>query len=129
MAQRDANPVSHLQVGIVLSAGRFRPNGGSAIDNSLNEGVGFTAARISAGLFRLTFPRIGYKLVHFDAKLWLNATDDLILHVGPWVPASKTIDLIVRDISAAAAFDVASHANNWISWAAHWQNDRIKKGG
>lgn len=40
--------------GYTVIAGSFRPNGASAVDNSLNDGTGFSVARFDVGEFRIT---------------------------------------------------------------------------
>jgi hypothetical protein len=115
---RTTYPANHYGANRVIVAGRFRPNAGSAVDNTLNKGVGFTVARTGAGAFTVTIA--GYPFGQIDDvqwSLWLNAADDKFVQGGPIDSAAGTIKVVVWDISGAAATDVASNANNWITFS------------
>lgn len=127
-ARRD---VTSEAKGVALVAGRFRPNGSSAVDTTLSKGVGFTPARTGTGVFRITFTEKYQALLNFQAQLWLNAASDQKIDVGAYVAPTSTasgyIDITVWDISGAAAADISSNANNWISFVAHFQATSVAK--
>lgn len=127
MGRLQGHVAKNVQVDVVRCAGRFRPNGSSAIDNTLNEGVGYSVAWVSTGLFRVTFQRIGYKLVEVGATLMQATPGDQYARVGAYVVANRTLDIKNWDVSAAAVADLASDADTWISFWAAWQDTRTKK--
>ena len=128
MAFRNTNPTAHQQVGIVRCSGRFRTNGGSALNLAEGrvEGVGYTPSRVAAGQYRVTLDQVGKALVACGAQLMLNASADLKIEVGPYDAANKRIDFFVTAV--AVATDPADNANNWISWWAEFQDTKIRKG-
>lgn len=128
MALRETNPIAHQQVGIVRVGGRFRTNGGSALDNSTGrvEGVGYTPSRVAAGQYRVTLDQVGKALVACGAQLMLNASADLKICVGPYDAANKRLDFFVTAVGVAT--DPADNANNWITWWIDWQDTKVRKG-
>jgi hypothetical protein len=111
-------PAQHLGANRVEVCGRFRPNGSSAVNNALNKGIGFTVTRTGVGAFTILVA--GFPFGQFDsaqASLWLNAADDKFIVGGAVDEEAGTAKLTVWDISGAAAADVASNANNWISFS------------
>jgi hypothetical protein len=111
-------PLTHLGHGRVSIAGRFRPNGSSAVSSTYFTGKGFTAAHTSTGKFTVTLNEglVFNQIDHVEASLWLNAADDKMVQVGAVSASSRTIVINVWDKSGGAVADVASNANNWISF-------------
>ena len=109
-------PMSALHRGYVTVAGSFAPNGVSAVAAGSNEGVGFSVARTSTGLFTITFDRIYPELVGAMATLQLHTAADKFVQVGDYVKASKTIQIRVWDVSDTAVADVAVSAYNRINF-------------
>lgn len=70
-----------------LIAGSFKPNGSSAIDNSLNTGVGFTVAYTTTGTYTVTFTDKYAKAAGANAKL---------------VQATRTQDVEVKSVDPVA---------------------------
>lgn len=107
-------------------AGRFRPNGSSAItaSNSTVIGDGWTVSRTDVGDFTITLTGYWTKLLAFVAQVQLNA-----LSAGSTVEiagavthsASGTTIPITYQLNAAGTFgdeDIASNANAWIHFIA-----------
>lgn len=120
MAARNLAPVRALVRDLVPIIGSFAPNGASAIVATSNKGLGFTVARISAGLYRLTFTDKFADLVSAQSTLQLAAAADLHVQVGTYTPASKTLD--IRVVAVATETDVAANANNRINFVAWFRN-------
>ena len=115
-------PFKCLGKGRLLCEGAFRPNGNGAIDNTLNKGVGFTVARTNVGIYTVTLTDPYIDLVSHWLGLRLNALASVWLQLGAVdVSSAKTIVInayqpTAAGNTAAAAFDIASHANNWIDF-------------
>lgn len=125
MGMTSSAEARHVMGDVVRVSGRFRPNGSSAIDNSLNKGAGFTVAYISAGLYRVTFKKVGVELLAGAPALMLDAAADMTVQYGAYDPTNRTLDIRVQ--VAVVMTDIASHANNWISFWAEFQNTKVKK--
>lgn len=111
-------PMNHYGKNRVVVAGRFRPNAGSAVSNALNKGVGFTAARTGTGAFTITIAGFPFgQIDDVQFSLLLNAAGDQFLVGGAGDAALGTIKVTAWDVSDNAAADIASHANNWISFS------------
>ena len=109
-------PLHALDRELVTVAGSFAPNGSSAIASSSLEGVGFTVARTSTGLFTITFADAFPSLVATVPGLRLASAADLDLQFGTYNSSAKTLQIRVWDYSEEAVADIAANANNRISF-------------
>ena len=114
-----------LLLGHTIIAGSFAPNGSSALAATSTFGRGFTVARTSAGLFTITLGDKYAKMVGATYALQLATGDDKFVQFGTYVAASKTLELRVWDVSAAAVADIAANANNRIHFALHMSNSGV----
>jgi hypothetical protein len=90
----------------------------SAVSNALNKGIGFTVTRTGVGAFTILVA--GFPFGQIDsaqASLWLNTPDDKFVQGAAIDEDAGTAKIVVWDISGAAVADVASNANNWISFS------------
>ena len=104
-----------------IVSGAFKPNGSSAIDNTVNKGVGWTVAYTSTGLYTVTLDRVYYGHYGVLLTLAMNALTDTQLQLGAIDLTAKTILINAYNIDAEGAVslvDIAAHANNWIHFAA-----------
>lgn len=108
--------VRSLLAGHVVIAGSFAPNGSSALVATSTYGKGFTVAYVSTGLYRITLGDLYAKLVSATVTLQLATGDDKTVQLGTYTKASKTLDIRVWDVGAAAVADVAADANNRINF-------------
>lgn len=126
MAQQKTSPVRSKSPKATVVAGRFRPNGNSAITASSSTviGDGWTVSRTGVGAFTITITGYWTKLQSFIAQVQLNA-----LSAGSTVEitgavthsASGTTIPITYQLNAAGTFgdeDITSHANAWIHFIA-----------
>lgn len=111
----------------VVCAGRFRPNAGSAVDNTLNKGKGFTATWTGVGTFRITFEDIFAEVTSFVPSIWRTAGVTGVSLVEVVAIGSTTdsepltyVDIRVMTNAAGtfAAANIASDAGSWISFVA-----------
>lgn len=110
-------------------SGRFRPNGASAIDNTLNEGRGFTATRTGVGLVSLKILIPCRAILDVDAKLWLPAliARRIELRNAPVKGASDglfTVALVLTDLNNAGPVAVefsATSVDYWVTFRATLQ--------
>ncbi len=105
----------------LIISGRFRPNGSSAIDNTLNKGPnGWTVARTSTGVYTITFTQKYYQCVNADA--WFSSANPQNALVQPGiidVASGKTFVVkCVQSSDGSTAVDLASDANTWIHFQA-----------
>lgn len=106
-----------LGEGRLLIGGRFQPNGSSAVDMTTAEGTtGWTVAWTSTGLFTVTLDDVWQYAFNKQLTLELTAGDDKMPQWGVIALASKTLQIRIWDISAAAVADIANDAGNWIDW-------------
>lgn len=119
---------SHVRsLGVLTVVGAFRPNGSSAVDNTLNKGKGFTVARTSAGLFTVTLDsNITVKELVAFAQLRVTSgdTDGHEVRIGDVSATNRTFE--VEHLSGTdyatthpAAADIASAATSWINFIAY----------
>ena len=107
--------------GKVIVSGRFRPNGSSAIDNTKNVGKGWQVAYTSTGLYTITFDKNFDALQDFRPELWMGTPATAHeTRVGVYTAASRTIT--ISQFTSGSLADIASDANNWISFTAVFKN-------
>ena len=102
-------------------SGAFKPNGSSAIDSTVNKGIGWTVAYTSTGLYTVTLSRVYYGHYGVLLTLAMNALTDTQLQLGAIDLTAKTILIRAGEYDgdgAIALVDIAAHANNWIHFAA-----------
>lgn len=109
--------------GVSCLSGRFRPNSTSAVNNSYNQGSGFTVSRTSAGLFLVTLQVPCAAIIAVTPSLQLATAANQHVQVSGAVSASAgTFSLLVYESGTGAA-DVASDANNWVHFTV-WISNR-----
>lgn len=104
-------------------SGSFRPNAGSAISADNSVGLGFTATRVSEGVFRVTldFPFAGFKSITHGLRMDTGELDTHQLLTGDVSVASKYFEiehLTSDDTSTTHPVigDIASDAANVIDF-------------
>jgi len=76
-----------------LIHGSFAPNGSSALVAASTIGKGFSVARQSAGLFRVTFDEKYNEMVEFQCSLQNADAVPVDVQIGDYVAASRIIDI------------------------------------
>lgn len=113
-------------IGTVMVGGSFAPNGASAIDNTLNQGSGWSVARTGTGQYTITLQDSYVNVYAANASLQLSAPDDKSMQWGAIdVVNAKTLVLTVWDNSAAAPADVAANASNRVHFMIHMKNTTV----
>ena len=125
MANRYMHPQQGaLQSLLVLVVGRFRPNGTSAVDNTLNKGEGFTVARTAAGDFTITLTDTYTALISANVAVHAAADTDLTVTLGAETVATDgKVKLTV--LTATTPTDMASDADSWISFQLFLKNTSV----
>lgn len=124
MADRNFDALQILGREKKVIAGSFRPNGSSAIDNTLNKGSGFTVARTGAGVFTITLTDKYIALDSGTFQLFLGTPAAQVLCGGAFdVVSGKTVT--VTNFTAGAAADIASNAANWIQFVLVLSNSAV----
>jgi len=128
MAARDVVPVKSLMRGMVLIMGSFAPNGSSALDATQRKGLGYTVARSSAGLFKITLTDKYADIVSAVASLQAPAAIDLVPQIGLIVASTPTVaaSVEVRLLVAAVATDQAANANARVNFVIAVRNSAAK---
>lgn len=120
MASKIFREIQTLQRGVKILQGSFRPNGTSAVDNTLNKGKGFTVARTGVGDFTITLDDAWNHLVAAQVALMLAAAADSVVILGPadvTTATGGTVELFV--LTAGSSADIASDADNWVHFTLH----------
>ena len=113
---------------VKIIAGSFAPNGSSAIAATSNEGAGWSVARSGTGQYTVTLDQTYPALISCTLTLALNAVNDSILQLGAIdVSSGKTIVINHRDISDAAAADIAANENNRVHFCLVLRNTSLTK--
>lgn len=122
--------IKHVGKRRVRIAGRFFPNGSSAIDNTANQGKkGWTVVRTSQGLYTITLDRRWMKLVPVGlpglqlasaaARFVQWGTFTANEEAGTWAVQIRVID------ASAAVQDVSANANNSIGFELEAVQDTV----
>lgn len=124
MASRNFTDIQTLGEGRVLIAGSFRPNGSSAVDNTLNTGLGFSVAWSATGLFIITLNDVYAELVSRWADIQMASATDV-------KPQWRAIDLAARTLqlailAIATDTDIASNAANRVAFGLILKNSSVK---
>lgn len=114
--------IGTLTTNAVIIAGSFAPNGSDPVSAASVEGVGFSVARTSAGLFTVTFQDRYPGLIAAVATLQLATAGDQKVEIGSYSEANKTLQIRVWDIGDAAVADVSADANNRINFICFFRN-------
>ncbi len=125
MAARNYSSPKCLVRELVEISGSFAPNGSSAVDAASRQGLGFTVAWTSTGLFTITFTDKYSALVSANATLQLAAADDKFAQVGVVSLSAKTAQIRIMDASAAAVADVAAAAGNRVNFCFKFRNSAV----
>lgn len=125
MASRNFAPVRAITREMVFIEGSFAPNGSSAVSATSRQGLGWSVARTSAGLFTVTLTDKFAALVRGLVSLQLTTGDDKIVQIGAVDLSAKTIQIRVWDISNAAVADIAADAGNRINFSFVLQNSSM----
>lgn len=106
--------------GIVRVYGRFAPNGVGAIDNSLNKGIAFVAARTDVGKFTVGIAVRAFAVLHASFQAWdvamapkgFDVLDCAQAPNGAWL-----LTVQQHDMAVPAALELAAaNAKTWISF-------------
>jgi hypothetical protein len=121
--------IKHVGKRRVRIAGRFFPNGSSAIDNTTNQGKkGWSVAYVSTGLYRLTIQRRWLKLVPLGLGLQLASAAARKLQWGAFTANDSagtwTCDIRCVDGSGTVQ-DIAANANNSIGFELEAVQDTV----
>lgn len=128
MTMKTSYPTADRQMETVSQSGRFRGNGTTTTDNTLNEGLlGMTVVRNGVGDFTVTLDEVGSELLHVDATVWVPTALDQIACPGAYDSSAKTIEIYVFTCSTGAAVDPADDADAWVSLTLKWQNTDIAR--
>lgn len=118
MSTRNLAPVRALVRNTQILAGKFRPNGSSAIDNTLNIGKGFTVARTSAGVYTITFADKYKNLLAIVPGLEMNAAANTYVQVGAVSLVTSTVVITNYTGGGTTPADIAANAGNRINFIA-----------
>ena len=125
MAEKIFFDVQALNPHVKIIAGTFKPNGSSAIDNTVNKGAGWTVARSDTGKFTVTLDDKYPGLLSGQVSLQHNGAGDKKVHWGAIDIAAKT--LVIWAITGTSAADLAAHAQNHIHFTLILRNTDMTK--
>lgn len=112
---RKRYPMETLGEGRLLIAGRFKPNGSSAIAATDSEGTtGWSVAWTSTGLYTVTLEDVWQYMFGKTLSLEMGASADGTLHWGAIDLAARTLQ--IRHLLAGSLADIAAGAGNWINF-------------
>lgn len=96
--------------------GRFKPNGSSAIDNSVNKGPrGWTVAYAATGVYTITLDQKYSQCIFAEAHLSIAAATDAGVQVGAIdVSSAKTVVLHGVTPSDGNALEFTADADTWV---------------
>jgi hypothetical protein len=120
--------IKHVGKRRVRIAGRFFPNGSSAIDNTINQGkFGWSVAWTSTGLYTLTIKRRWMKLVPLGLGLQLATAGDTALQWGTFTAndAAGTWSVQIRALTAGSLANIAANAANSIGFELEAVQDTV----
>lgn len=109
----------------VVIAGSFRPNGSSAVDNTLNTGLGFSVVRDDVGDFTITLEDRFNGIDSAQISLELAAPGDSNVNFGD-IDVVTAGTLIVSIFTAAVTADLADDANNRVHFSLTLKNTNIR---
>lgn len=121
MAARNTDFMQTLGRQKVTVCGSFKPNGSSAIDNSLNKGKGFTVAYTSTGVYTVTFSDAYGARMSAHASL-VQATRTQTVEVASCNPQTKTMVIHASAHGAWSLADVTAAAGTYIDFTCHFDD-------
>jgi hypothetical protein len=119
------NDVRSKGKGYTLYEGSFAPDTANA--PTTVRGTGWTVARESAGLFKITFAEKYPEMIKATVSLQLATKDDKFLQLGTYDATAGTLQIRVWDVSGADVADVAANANNRINFSVTFRNTTVTK--
>jgi hypothetical protein len=123
-SSRNFAPHRQLDRDVVQIKGSFAPNGSSAISAASNDGMGWTVAYTSTGLFTITLDTAFVSLVSGQCSLQLATAADQVVQFGVIdVVTAKTVQ--IRSLTAGSLADVAANANNRIHFSLELRNSSL----
>ena len=126
MAEKIFFDVQALNPHVKIIAGTFKPNGSSAIDNTVNKGAGWTVSRSAVGKYVITLDDKYPGLLSGQVSLQHNGAGDKKVHWGSIdVSSAKTLEIWA--ITTASAADLAAHADNHVHFCLILRNTDMTK--
>ena len=125
MAYKTAFPLKgHRNSGVVVFSGSFKPNAGSAVDNTANTGAGFTVAYTGVGIFTITLDDSYVRCLSATATVSLSAVANTFVQWGAIdVTTAKT--LVINVLTAGVAANIAANAANRIHFSLVLQDTSV----
>jgi len=108
----------------VAIAGSFRPNGSSAVDNTLNTGIGFSVVRDDVGDFTITLEDSYFGIDSAQCSLGLAAPGDSKVNFGD-IDVVTARTLILNVITGAVSADLASDPDTRVHFLLVLKNTNI----
>lgn len=122
MANKMWDGVKTLGKGSVVIKGRFRTNGTSS--PTTTKGKGYTVVRTATGIYTGTLAQAFGDVEHADVGIQLNSPRDYNATLKSIDPATKAFVIHTTNTSNALA-DVASDANNWVTFEFWLKNSGV----
>lgn len=116
MSYKTHHDVQSPSRAVRIVAGRFRPNGSSAVSNTTANKIALrnvTVTRTDVGTYTLAISPSYYRILAAAFQVH-HATPDDYKVCGDHAPAGNSVKIAVFD-GAGAAVDIASNVDNWIS--------------
>lgn len=101
--------------GVVVLGFSFFPQGTGAISSSQIVGRGVASVAWSTNRYVVTLADQYNSILSVQATLQLATADDKFVQIGAVSVTNKTIEIVVWDVSSAAAASVAANAGNEIN--------------
>lgn len=135
MSNRLHSPSGHKTRGIKKVNGRIKPNGGSAITNTIDStvfGRGFSVARSGTGQFTLTIQDRYELLLHASFTLWSSTVLAGVFRIVSVTYNATTTVVVFEHLTVAAgpvfaAADVAAAADNFISFELIFRDAKVQR--
>lgn len=103
--------------GADLYIGSFRPNGSSAVSATQNRGSNFSVTRTNTGEFTVVLRNLGGKrVVAAHAHLRLATAGNSFAQCGTVTYSGANASLVITTLTGGSAADIASNADNVISF-------------
>ena len=126
MADKNAYPYPSLNTKSMNLSGSFAPNGTGAVDNTQNNGRGFTVARSGVGTFVITLDAKFVRLRSCGLTVQLATPANTFAQLtGETVATTQTIT--ITTLTAGAAADIAAAAGNRIHFDLDLSNDTVQR--
>ena len=130
MANKTFYDVQAANPEVKIICGTFKPNTGSAIDNTANVGAGWTVARTGTGQYTVTLddPYPGLLSAQVTAQINAAAATFMQITGAPDVSSAKTIiftALTTSSTAAPVATDIPANANNHVHFVLFLRNTSL----